>query len=474
MNQTEIKNTTMIKSVWNNDKKEFERIPTTSLLSLEEHPDGDKKIISIKLLSPNPINEQIYPNDEIQQAAKELAFGVDGEGTEDSCMIARLQKNLIVNKEPIQICCRTGKIWSGHTRYYAALLIGAKYVYVVFADEVYSETIPEKIVLRILHQYNLYKRPELAFKQQVYKTKVNIKLIQKEHKLGDINPLDETKTIFNKYYKDDLTNLQNAFLNKKHKNLKYIKNIIKIIYHSDCERIVKEVNEGILALSSAIKDLNVSNKKPYIVNKDRFNFLKHFDSLSSVKSKMKNYFSQARHNYFNNNIIETETLGKVNIITDKEVGNENPKKTGVLSDIMMSTLAIVYRELGFDTVTAGTATNSADIQFLDLTKLARQKNSDYPAEEIEVKAAVEKDDNATFYGGPDMKKHIKEYLIGVFNKDHSEVFMFLTTINGPLVAKSSKDGAIMDLKTIFKYHKNDIKPIYGSLDNNNEINYEKI
>jgi hypothetical protein len=52
--------------------------------------------------------------------------------------------------------------------------------------------------------------------------------------------------------------------------------------------------------------------------------------------------------------------------------------------------------------------------------------------------------------------------------------MFLTTINGPLVAKSSKDGAIMDLKTIFKYHKNDIKPIYGSLDNNNEINYEKI
>ena len=217
------------------------------------------------------------------------------------------------------------------------------------------------------------------------------------------------------------------------------------------------------------------NKKSYIINPNRFNFLEHFDKTPSVKLKMKKYFSQARFNYFNTDIIKTESLGNINIVTNKVVGNEQPKKTGVLSDKMMSTLAIVYKELGFDTVTAGTATNSADIQFRDLTKIARQLNINNPAEEIEVKAGVMKDDNATFYGGPDMKKHIKAYLLAMFNKDHSKAFMFLTDINGPLVVKTgTKDKTTMDFKTILKYHKDDIRPIYGSLDNNNEIIMEDI
>lgn len=467
----------LTKIVWNNSKKEFKREQVIPKLDLKDHPDGDKKIIKIDLITPNPINEIMYPNNEIMMAAKELAYGVDGKGTEKACMKARLDKGDIVNREPIQICCRTGKIWSGHTRYYAALLIGAQYVYVVFADEVYSEDIPQGKMLDILHEYNLYKRAELSFKQQVYKTRVQIKVIQKENGFNfDICPLHETKTVWDRIYKNKLTKLQKTFLNKEQKNLKYIRDIIKIIYHSDCERIVKEVDEGKLAISSAIKELNTSNKKPYTVNSNRFNFPKHFDENSStIISKMKNYFSQARFNYFNNNVIKTDDLGDINIITNKVVGNENPKKTGVLSDIMMSTYAIVYNELGLQTFTAGTATNSADIQFPELTKIAKQNNNDYPAEEIEVKAAVEKDGNATFYGGPDMKKHIKEYLIGVFNKDHSKVFMFLTTINGPLVVKSgNKDNTTMDLKTILKYHKEDIRPIYGSLDNNNEIIMENI
>jgi len=190
---------------------------------------------------------------------------------------------------------------------------------------------------------------------------------------------------------------------------------------------------------------------------------------------MKKYFSQARFNYFNTDIIKTESLGNINIVTNKVVGNEQPKKTGVLSDKMMSTLAIVYKELGFDTITAGHATNSADIQFAGLTKIARQLNINNPAEEIEVKAGVIKDDNATFYGSADMKKHIKSYLLSIFNKDHSKAFMFLTDINGPLIVKTgTKDKTTMDFKTILKYHKDDIRPIYGSLDNNNEIIMEDI
>ena len=467
------------KLLWNNHRKIFTREKVIPKIQLKDHPDGDKKIIELKLISPNPTNQIMYPDEEIMMAARELADGIDGKGTEKSCMRARLNNGDIVNREPIQICCMTGKILSGHTRYYAAKLVGAKYVYVVFADEVYSDDIPQGVMLEVLHEYNLYKRAELSFKQQVYKTKAMIRVIQTDipyHKADyDINPLHETTNTFNKFYKDKLTKLQNAFLNKEHKNLKYIRDIIKIIYSGHSERIVKEIDEGTLALSSAIKELNQSKKKPYVVNPNRFNFLNHFDKTKSIKSKMKNYFSQARFNYFNTDIIKTDSLGDINIVTDKVVGNEQPKKTGVLSDKMMSTLAIVYRELGFDTVTAGTATNSADIQFPGLTKLARQKNSEYPAEEIEVKAAVSKDDNATFYGGPDMKKHIKTYLLGIFNKDHSKAFMFLTDVNGPLVVKSgTKDGKVMDFKTILKYHKKDIRPIYGTIDNDNNITMEQI
>tara|TARA_R110000803_G_scaffold210468_1_gene282379 strand:- start:31 stop:1461 length:1431 start_codon:yes stop_codon:yes gene_type:complete len=465
------------KLLWNNHKEIFTREKVIPKIKLKDHPDGDKKIIDINLLSPNPVNKTLYDDDDIMIAARDLAYGIDGKGTEKCCMKARLENGDIVNREPVQICCMTGKIWSGHTRYSSAKLIGAKYLYVVYADEIYSDDIKEGVMLNILHEYNLYKRAELSFKQQVNKTKALIKVIQME--LGtawmDINPLHETNTTFNKIYRNRLADLQKSFLNKEHKNLKYIKNIIKIIYSGYYKRIVKEIDEGTLALSSAIKELNQSKKKPYVVNTKRFNFLNHFDKTIAVKLKMKNYFSQARFNYFNTDIIKTENLGDINIVTDKVVGNEQPKKTGVLSDKMMSTLAIVYRELGFDTVTAGTATNSADIQFLDLTKLARQTNIDNPAEEIEVKAAVSKDDNATFYGGPDMKKHIKTYLLSMFNKDHSKAFMFLTDINGPLVVKpGSKDGTTMDFKTILKYHKKDIRPIYGTIDNNNQIIMEKI
>jgi hypothetical protein len=467
----------MIKKVWNNSKGVFEKIKIVPKIILEEHPEGDKKIVSIEKISPNPLNDDLYPKSEIEQSAKILAFGQDGTGTEDQCMKKRLNEGNIPNHEPIKICPITGIIWSGHTRYYAALLVGGKYVYVVYADEVYADYINKRVMQRILQTYNLFKRPEFSFKQQVFKTQLEMKLIEREHNLrSDVLILAGNSKYFDKYYKKGMSFLQSAFLNKEAGNLKYIKNIIKIIQSGNCENIVKDIDEGKLALTEAIKNLNNIKKKSYVVNSKRFNFLKHFDDNKiNFLRKFKNYFSQARHNYFNNILVETETLGNINIVTDKKMGNENPKKTGVLSDIKMSIGAIVYNELGLKTLTAGTATNSADIQFPDLTKLAKKLNNDYSAEEIEVKAAVEKTGNATFYGGPDMKKHIKEYIIGVYNENHTEVCMFLTTINGPLVVKpSTKQNTTMDLKTILKYHKDDMRFIYGSVDNDNQLVYEKI
>ena len=464
------------KLLWNNQKEIFTREKVIPKIELKDHPDGDKKIVLLKHIKPNPQNGELYPEEEIRESAKDLAYGIDRTGTQDQCMKKRMKEGLIVNHEPIKICPITGVIFSGHTRYYAALMLGAEYIYVVFADEVYSDDIPEDDMTKILQHYNYFKRSEFSFKQQVFKTKNEMRLIEKKYNLPPgILILIGNSHYFNKYYKERMTFLQNVFLNKKAKDLRYIKNIIKIIQSGECDRIVKEIEEGVLALSRAIKELNQSNKKSYIINPNRFNFLDHFDKTIAVKLKMKNYFSQARFNYFNTDIIKTESLGNINIVTNKVVGNEQPKKTGVLSDKMMSTLAIVYKELGFDTITAGHATNSADIQFAGLTKIARQLNINNPAEEIEVKAGVIKDDNATFYGSADMKKHIKSYLLSIFNKDHSKAFMFLTDINGPLIVKTgTKDKTTMDFKTILKYHKDDIRPIYGSLDNNNEIIMEDI
>ena len=63
--------------------------------------------------------------------------------------------------------------------------------------------------------------------------------------------------------------LQSAFLNKEAGNLKYIKNIIKIIQSGNCENIVKDIDGGKLALTEAIKNLNNSKNIHEIKQKHR-------------------------------------------------------------------------------------------------------------------------------------------------------------------------------------------------------------
>jgi hypothetical protein len=255
--------------------------------------------------------------------------------------------------------------------------------------------------------------------------------------------------------------------------MKYIKDLILIGQQSKNIRnkIFEDVSEGRLGLQQALKDLRVIKKKPYVYNLNRFNFLNHYDNNSiAFQRKALDYITQARTAYFENLVIKTEDGTSFNIITDPKSGNESPKKTGVLSDVVMSIFSKIYNEFGIEAKTAGTATNSADIQFPKLTATARLLNSLYPAEELEVKAAVLKNGNAIFFGGPDMKKHIKEYLIAVFNEDHSKIFLCMTTIDGPVDVKSgSKDKTTMDLKTILQNHKNNIRFILGSIDNNNIV-----
>jgi len=219
----------MLKNVWVTIKENFEKIEITPKIILEEHPEGDKKIVSIKKIKPNPLNAELYPEVEIVESAKDLAYGIDRTGTQDQCMKKRMLEGLIVNHEPIKICPITGTIFSGHTRYYAALMLGVKYVYVVYADEIYSKDIPEEVMTKILQHYNYYKRSEFSFKQQVFKTKNEIRLIEKKYNLTPgISILVGNTHYFNKYYKERMTFLQNIFLNKKAKDLRYIKNIIKI------------------------------------------------------------------------------------------------------------------------------------------------------------------------------------------------------------------------------------------------------
>jgi len=460
------------KLVFSIDNNWWEQLYISPKIKLELHPDGDKFITDINNLKPNPTNDDFYSPEEIKESAKELAFGIDETGTHKLCMKYRLDNGLIVNHEAIKICPITGVIWSGHTRYNAALMVGAKYVYVVYAEYIYSNDIPDRECLNILHQYNLYKRPEQTIKQQVNKTKKVISIICKDNPVTESSVLDPY--CWNKYFKDELIKLQESFLNKKSKNATYIRNIIKLSQSKDCYSIVTQIDDGELALNKAMKDLRGSTKKQYIPNPDRNDFVKFIkENKKEWKESYKDYFSQAHYNYFNKQIIKTKKLGNINIITDKNFQKEKPKKTGNLSDVVMSTTAIVFSEFDFDCTTAGVATNSADVQFPTLTLKARKKNPNYPEEEIEVKCAtITNNNDAIFYGGPDMKKHIKYYMFKVFNSDFTKCFSFATLINGPNLVKTGgngKDSCTLNLKSILSYHKNDIEAVYGAM---NEYGYD--
>jgi len=422
-------------------------------------------VVSIDKIKPNPWNEIFYPVKQEERNIKVLVYGTDGSGTESTCMAYRIKKGRTPNHEAIKVCPITGIIWSGHNRYWAAIMAGAKEVLVTYAVEIYSEDIPQTLMLEILHQYNNGKRSEFTLIRQVEKVMATINVVEKQYNvMYKKNMKKKTKELFEKFFQP----LLDSFNEKK---MAYIKNLILIGQQPEKikNKIFEDITEGRLALTQALKDLRVVQKKPYIYNPNRFNFVNHYDNNSiAFQRKAFDYLTQARNAYFNNLNVKTEDGKSFNFITDTINGNESPKKTAVLSDIVMSMFSKIYNEFGVEAQTAGMATNSADIQFPKLTAEARLLNGLYPAEEIEVKAAVFKNDNAVFYGGPDMKKHIKDYLIAVFTEDHSKVFLFMTTINGPLDVKSgSKDKTIMDLKTILQNHKNNIRPILGYIDNDN-------
>ena len=480
------------KKTWSTESNDWVEVNIDPKIKLTAHPDGDKMIIDITKISPNPANEHFYSNEEIEDSAKELAYGVEGDGSNDLCMLHRLKAGTIVNHEAIKICPMTGKIWSGHTRYRAAIMVGAKFVYVVFADEIYSNDIPERKNLDKLHSYNLYKRPEQTIKQQTNKAKKLVEIIcndlnnskEEEGKLNDdgsnivIPSFWEIPHYWNKYFKKEMMKLQESFLNKKLKNASYIRNIIKLSFSPNCHDIVSRIDDGELALNAAMKDLRGSVKKPYITNPNTFNFGKFFDNNKEEFIDLyKDYFRQAHNWQFNQHIIKTRNGNIINVETDKKHTREKPKKTAILSDETMSITSIVYNELGLNATTAGgMATNSADVQFPDITAEERKINSDYPLVEIEVKNATIKNDDAIFYGGPDMKKHKKYYMFKVFNDNHTKCFSFQTFVDGPVIAKTGKgkDSCTMNLKDIVSHHKNDIRMIYGSKDENNKFTFENI
>jgi len=452
---------------YNVSTKTFENVDIEPKIKFVYVPYIAGTIVSIDKIKPNPWNEIFYPKKQEERNIEVLAYGEDGTGTEVTCMVCRLKENRTPNHDAIKVCPITGIIWSGHNRYYAAILAGAKEVLVTYAVEIYSEDIPKTLMLEILHQYNYGKRSEFTLVRQVEKVMATKKVVEENYNvIYKKNMKKETKDIFDKYF-------QRVLLSFNEKNMKYIKNLI-LIGQQDVkikDKIFKDISEGRLALTQALKDLRVAKKNPYNYNSKRFNFLKHCDdNIIAIRRKASNYLTQARSCYFYNMIINSEDGKSFNLITDKINGNESPKRTSVLSDVIMSIFSKIYNELGIKAITAGNATNSADIQFPELTAIARLLNITYPGEELEVKTAVIKKGNAIFFGGPDMKRHTKEYIIAVFNEDHSKVFLFMTTIDGPLDVKSgSKDKTTMDLKTILQNHKNDIRPILGCIDNGNIV-----
>ena len=59
------------KLLWNNQKEIFTREKVIPKIELKDHPDGDKKIVLLKHIKPNPQNGELYPEEEIRESAKD-------------------------------------------------------------------------------------------------------------------------------------------------------------------------------------------------------------------------------------------------------------------------------------------------------------------------------------------------------------------------------------------------------------------
>ena len=220
-----------------------------------------------------------------------------------------------------------------------------------------------------------------------------------------------------------------------------------------------------------------------IYNPDRFNFNNLLKESPTLVNNIRTIFAKDMLKLLNNfTYYDNVFKNNINRVTDKKYGMETNAITTILSHLCMSTTCTAFRYSGLECNTAAAATNTPDIQFTLLTKLAKAINKNFDMEKLEIKAANFNTSlsDTKIYGGPGFALiNPHEYIIPIFNADFSKIFMMLTTLTKEDVKREGNDKGVVTLSDWFKnhFHKKDFHFIAGKIYQGNkrpEIEWEDV
>jgi len=428
--------------------------------------------ISILKTLKNPHNIKSYTTLDEKSNVKSL---IEGQNVDDTfSMKKRLDDGLIPNSESIKICPITGIIWSGHNRLDGGIEINAKEMKVEYSDHIFDENIPPSEVVKILQDYNVSGKRNEYLKSSILKKFKSLK-VEKENETNE--PFNSKSKVHKKSYRE--------FVNRHNTTYKEI-NILLSIDTIKNKKIKQDLlnsvdNKSYNEIDKIVKNNNKKINKIY--NPNRFNFNNFLKDQPTLVNDIRNIFAKDMLKLLNNftyydNVLENN----INRVTDKKYGMETNAITTMLSHLCMSTTCTAFRYAGLECNTAAAATNTPDIQFTLLTKLAKTINKNFDMEKIEIKAANFNTSlsDTKIYGGPGFALiNPHEYIIPIFNADFSKIFMMLTTLTKEDVKREGNDKGVVTLSDWFKNHfyKKDFHFIAGKIYQGNkrpEIEWEDV
>lgn len=400
----------MSMTVLNTDK------PLTNLFHTVNDNQGNEIIVVyLKDLKVHPLNEELYPKAEYAHNITELAKYLKEHENETG----------VPNHQPIVVCKYTGIIYSGNTRYYAALENGQTFLYATVSSTRYDPSTSKFVEIKTLEKYNLDgKRNESDLYTAARAYTVNNEAYFEEFG-KNIPPKMKKQFAFDR--RIDINSLNKA-LN---------------IYARDKE-LLKKVSAGEITLQNAYR--KVMQKQPeYKPDPNRFNFYDYMEKKPEIKKQIMNLAMN-----WTKQTVEIN-YGGINPILDSQFGIEQNHFTGMISNFFMSATAKSFNDSGIYSRTPRHHMGHPDVQFPDLCKEGFEK------EFIEVKAAQYGDTCAQtyFYGGKgnvEINEH--DFLLVVYDANAKKIFAMLTELSKD-DWKTDSGAFTLTLSSWFKKYFND-------------------
>ena len=395
------------------------------MISLCEKTYAGLKMQMVKLtdIKPHPLNAELYPNDNLDDLLKD--------------MTEHFNENGYPNIEPVKFCRNTGILFSGNSRYLAALMIdGCNWISAVYAHEEYNERNSDHVQLQILSKYNPTKTMRDTQKPTIC-VPAFLKMTEAfEAEFGPSGKDNEGLTL-------------SKFKNKLWANFGVLpadgrKYILIYEYSQD---LLKRVDDRADSMTlNRAHTLAKGGKPENPIDDDRFNFYKWFDENPTfLDTALKN------------------SIGSVKlfdpIMHDEINGHEINFISTAVSNAYNSYFCKTFNDFGLTARTSKFNTGHPDIQFEDLSK------ESYDMTKIEIKTASfgASAKDTYFYGGPGVKKdNPHEILFVVWSDECKEFWVCICTVS-PDIWRPSGGKYVVSVSDLFmNKQNNNLRMIAGS------------